>query len=328
VNRKTLSMRVSIITLTTDSSRYVDEAIGGVTRGGLCELEHIVVHDGTDGFIERLAGRYPHVKLLRGNGAGATAAAALGVRAATGDFILFVHSDDRIRPEALGELAIRSRARPDVRIWSGGAQIFCGCSDGDERIVRRMAGEEMTRLSLENICDDTPLLSARFCHRSVFSQIGNFDPEFSESSDREFLLRAAIAGVPEASLGVDVSEMRMHQESRTIRLPNGSTPPYLEEHARIASRWLGHAELSAAVRRFLCNWRAREMLRLIVYQGRAGQWRKAALAVLRELSADPLWMFRTLTIIGARRRRHRSCDWNAVDYLRRDQRAAEARNVA
>lgn len=321
-------MRVSIITLTNDSSRYVDEAIGRIERCGLCELEHVVVHDGTDAFIERLADRYPHVKLVRGNGTGATAAAALGVRAATGDFILFVHSDDRLCSQALGQLAIRSRARPDIRIWSGGAQIFCARPDGEERIVRRMVGEEMTRLSLENICDDMPLLSARFCHRSVFSQIGNFDPEFSESSDREFLLRAAIAGVPEASLGVDVSEMRMHQESRTIRLSNGSTPPYLEEHARIASRWLGDAELSAAVRRFLRNWRAREVLRLIVYQGRGGQWRKAALAVLRELSADPLWIFRTLTIIGARRRRHRSCDWNVVDHLRRDQRAVEARNAA
>jgi glycosyltransferase involved in cell wall biosynthesis len=121
--RKTLQMRVSIITLTNDSSRYVDEAIGRVERGGLCELEHVVVRDGAEGFIERLAGRYPHLRLLRGNGTGAAAAAALGVRAATGDFILFVHSDDRICAEAIGQLAIQLRARPDIRIWSGGAQI-------------------------------------------------------------------------------------------------------------------------------------------------------------------------------------------------------------
>jgi hypothetical protein len=322
-----LQMRVSIITLTNDSSRYVDEAIGRVERGELCELEHIVVHDGAEGFIERLAGRYPHLRLLRGNGTGATAAAALGVRAATGDFIVFVHSDDRICAEAIGQLAIQSRARPEIRIWSGGARIFCVCSDGKERVVRRMVGDEMTHLSLENVCDDTPLLSARFCHRAVFSQIGNFDSEFSESSDREFLLRAAIAGLPEASLGVDVSEMRMHRESRTIRLPNRSTPPYLEEHVRIASRWLGRAELAGAVRRFLRNWRAREMLRLIVYRCRAGQCRQAALAMFGELSADPLWMFRALTVVSARRRRHRGYDWKVLAQLRRDQRTAEAQGT-
>ena len=265
---------------------------------------------------------------MRGDGAGATAAAAVGVQVATGDFILFVHSDDRFCPEALGQLAVRSSARPDVRIWTGSARIFCKRPDGEELIVRRMVGEEMTRLSLENICDDTPLLSARFCHRSVFSQIGNFDPDFSESSDREFLLRAAIAGVPEASLGADVSEMRMHRESRTIRLQNGSLPPYLEEHVRIASGWLGHAELSAGVRRFLRNWRAREMLRLIVYQSRTGQWRKAGLGLLRELSADPLWIFRALTIVGARRRRHRLYDRRVLALLRRDQRAVEAQDNA
>src|SRR5256885_11810918 len=83
-------MRISIITLTIDSSRYVDEAIDSVERRGPYELEHIVVHDGAEDFVRRLALKYPHLKFAQGNGAGATAAAAIGVEAATGEFILFV----------------------------------------------------------------------------------------------------------------------------------------------------------------------------------------------------------------------------------------------
>jgi hypothetical protein len=178
-----------------------------------------------------------------------------------------------------------------------------------------MVGEEMTRLSLENICDDTPLLSARFCHRSVFSQIGNFDPMFSESSDREFLLRATIAEVPEGSLNVVVSEMRMHQDSRTMHFRDGFTPPYLEEHARIADRWLARADISDQVRRFLRNWRAREVLRLVAYQCRARQWNEATRAFFREERADPLWIIRALSIVDARRRRHRLYNGKAVEQL-------------
>lgn len=318
-------MRVSIITLTIDSSNYVDEAIGSVEHQGPYELEHIVVHDGTESFTRRLAQKYPHIRFVGGSGTGATAAAALGVQASTGDFILLVHSDDRIRAGVLAKLASEAAARPDVKIWTGGAQMFCTLPDGEELVVRRMVGEEMTRLSLENICDDTPLLSARFCHRSVFSQIGNFDPMFSESSDREFLLRATIAGVPEGSLNVVVSEMRMHQDSRTMHFRNGVTPPYLEEHARIADHWLVRADISDEVRRFLRNWRAREVLRLVAYQCRARQWKEAMSAFFREERADPLWILRALSIVGARRRRHRLHDGKAVQQLVDRLRATETK---
>jgi len=309
-------MRVSIVTLTIDSSDYVDEAIGSVEHQGPYELEHIVVHDGTEGFTRRLAQKYPHIRFVGGSGTGATAAAALGVQASTGDFILLVHSDDRIRPGVLARLASEAAARPDVKIWTGGAQMFCTLPDGEELVVRRMVGEEMTRLSLENICDDTPLLSARFCHRSVFSQIGNFDPMFSESSDREFLLRATIAGVREGSLNVVVSEMRMHDDSRTMHFRKGFIPPYLEEHARIADQWLARVDISDEVRRFLRNWRAREIVRLIAYQYRARHWKEATQAFFREELADPLWIFRALSIVEARRLRHRLYNAKAVDRLR------------
>jgi len=309
-------MRVSIITLTIDSSAYVDEAIGSVEHQGPYELEHIVVHDGTESFTRRLAQKYPHIRFVGGCGAGATAAAALGVQASTGDFILLVHSDDRIRPGVLARLAREAAARPDVKIWTGGAQMFCTLPDGEELVVRRMVGEEMTRLSLENICDDMPLLSARFCHRSVFSQIGNFDPMFSESSDREFLLRATIAGVREGSLDVVVSEMRMHDDSRTMHFRKGFTPPYLEEHVRIADQWLARKDISDEVRRFLRNWRAREMVRLMIYQCRARHWKEATQAFFREELADPLWIFRAVSIVEARRLRHRLYNAKAIDRLR------------
>lgn len=318
-------MRVSIITLTIDSSDYVDEAIGSVEHQGPYELEHIVVHDGTESFTRRLAQKHPHIKFVGGSGSGATAAAALGVEASTGDFILLVHSDDRIRAGVLAKLASEAAARPDVKIWTGGAQIFCTLPDGEELVVRRMVGEDMTRLSLENVCDDTPLLSARFCHRSVFSQIGNFDPMFSESSDREFLLRAAIAGVREGSLNVVVSEMRMHQDSRTMHLRNGATPPYLEEHARIADHWLVRTDIPDDVRRFLRNWRAREVFRLVAYQCRARQWKEATLAFFREERADPLWILRALSIVSARRRRHRLHNGKAVQQLVDRLRATETK---
>jgi glycosyltransferase involved in cell wall biosynthesis len=301
-------MRISIITLAIDSSEHLDEAIDSVERGGPFDLEHIVVHDGDDAFTDALRRRYPAIKVVKGSRAGATTAAALGVETATGDFILLLHSDDRLCPGALARLALEAAARPEVKIWTGGARIFRTLADAGEATVRWVVDRDLTRLSLENVCDVLPLLTARFCHRSVFAEIGNFDPRFSESSDREFLLRAVIAGVPEASLDIMVSEMRLHEGSRTIHHRRDRVPPYLAEHVGIADMWSTRPGLDRRTRWFLRNWRARELLRLLVHQCRAGQWKQAAAGVLAAERTDPLWIIRIATVLAVQRRRRRRND--------------------
>jgi len=90
-------MRISIVTLTIDTPPYFDEAIGSIERDGPFDLEHILVHDGDEAFLVSVTRRYPAIKVVRGRGAGATAAAVLGVEAATGDFILLLYQRALIR---------------------------------------------------------------------------------------------------------------------------------------------------------------------------------------------------------------------------------------
>jgi glycosyltransferase involved in cell wall biosynthesis len=242
-------VRISIITLALDLPPYLQEAIDSVEHHPAFDLEHIIVHDGDDAVTGALRQKYPAIKVLKGRAAGATTAAAIGVEAASGDFILFLHSDDRLCPGVLARLAERAAARPDVKIWTGGTRIFYTAPHGNELTARWITDRDLTRLSLENICDATPLLSARFCRRSVFAEIGNFDPKFSESSDREILLRAIIAGIPEAALDVMASEMRMHEGSRTLHGRRGAVPPYLLEHVAIADMWRGRPGVDVRTRR-------------------------------------------------------------------------------
>jgi len=298
-------MRISIVTLALDSPQYLDEAIHSVPVRGRFELEHLIVHDGDEACRNEIERRHPQITVLRGDGTGATSAAARGIDATTGDFILLLHSDDRLGPDALGRLVDCAAARPDVRIWTGGARIFCTLADGREQTVRLLLSRDLNEMSLGNVCDDLPLLSARFCHRSVYAEIGNFNLAYSESSDREFLLRAVMAGIVEAPLDVVVSEMRFHDGSRTIHRRSGWVPPYLAEHVRLAGAWLKRPDIETPVRRFLKNWQARELLRLIVYQCRAGQWRAAAGSLRRTELQNPLWIFRIATVLTALKRRAR-----------------------
>jgi glycosyl transferase family 2 len=298
-------IRVTIVTPTTDQSRYVDEAIASVARDEGVVIEHIVVHDGSTAFADALRRRYPDLTVITGPDAGPGPAVAAAFAAARGDFILELNSDDRLVAGCLRELSRRASVRPDIAIWTGGLTLFRVGADGNEITVREAFSREATELSLPNLLDDLPLLNARFFRRSVLRQIGNLDPRYARSSDREFLIRAALAGIPEAALGVPVQEMREHDESLTLNRFRGRVPVYIAEHIALADRLLAGGELTPSLKQIFRNWRAREILRLGVLQWRAGETDAARRTVWRALCGDPLWWARAASAAAAWRRRRR-----------------------
>ncbi len=299
-------MRISIFTPTIDASAaYIDEAIRSVERPAGIEIEHIVVHDGSRAFTDALLARYPQLKILAGPGAGPTPAIRLGYAAATGDFVVELNSDDRLVPGSLARLVERARARPDIRIWTGGVRIFETDSDGAEKTVRLVAGHEMTKLSFGNVLDDLPLCNSRFFHRSVLAELGGINLDFPESSDRELVLHALMAQVPEAYLGMTVAELRVHEGSHTLHRAANSIPPYIAEHIRMADLWLARST-TAAARAQLRSWRARETLRLAVFTWQAGKRREATVLAMSAIRRDPAWPLRALSAFAARRRRRRA----------------------
>src|SRR5690348_7880548 len=131
-------MRVSIVTPTIDRSTFIEEAVASVERQNYGDVEHIVVHDGSRAFTDALRERHPQLQMLAGPGQGPTAAIAAGVGAATGEFIFFLSSDDRLAAHALDGLNQAARARPDIRIWTGGTRIFRMAGDREEIPVREI----------------------------------------------------------------------------------------------------------------------------------------------------------------------------------------------
>jgi glycosyltransferase involved in cell wall biosynthesis len=299
--------KITIITPTVNISHYVDDAIGSVHRSECVdgEIEHIVVHDGTSDFVKRLSAKYPWLHVIQGPGRGATAAVAVALAAASGDFVIFLNSDDRMHTGSIAALLQAAAARPDIEVWTGGTRIFEAASDENERTVRLLDRPEMTALTLSNVLDDLPLMTARFVRRSVYDRIGPIDEHFSACSDREFAIRMVLAGVHEAPLGVLVSELRLHGESRTIRNPSKSVPAYLDEHLEIARRRMMQQGLSDAVRSTFRGWHARETVRKAYYELRAAQFAAAGQTLQSAFAFDHRWPWQARSLIRGRRLRRR-----------------------
>src|SRR5579863_681706 len=282
-------MRISIVTPTIDRSTFIEEAVASVERQNYGDVEHIVVHDGGRAFTDALQRRHPQLHVLAGPGKGPTAAIAAGIAAARGEFVFFLSSDDRLSTSALAALDLAARMRPEVGIWTGGTRIFRTVEGRPETAVREVVSPRATAATLANLLDGLTLYTARFIRRSVYTELGNLDLRFPESSDREFLMRAHLAGTVEAPLGVIVSELRQHSGSHTMHGARHVVPPYLAEHLRLADLWLGRPDLSRAMIRTLRNWRAREVLRLAAYRLRAGQRQQALRGLGAAAIHDPLW---------------------------------------
>ena len=299
-------MKLTIITPTTDAARYVGDAIESarIAASGR-DIEHIIVHDGTSAFTEQLREKYSWLRIMPGPGRGATAAVSVAMAAASGEFVLLLNSDDRLLPGTIEALVHAEADHPEIEVWTGGTRIF-EVDEANERTIRTIDAPVTTSLTLVNVLDDLPMMTSRFVRRSVYDRVGFFDENYSNCSDREFAIRMVLMGVRDAPLDVRVSELRQHDESRTIRDPGKWVPPYLEEHINIARYYMAKPTVPAGVRAAFRKWHARETLRKIYYELRTRRLADGCRTLLVATKFDWRWPWFARTAIGGRQLRRRT----------------------
>jgi glycosyltransferase involved in cell wall biosynthesis len=120
--------RISVIIPTYNRAALLREAIESVLAQTRAADEIIVVDDGsTDDTRATVADREQRdgrVRYVWQPNAFQSAARNNGVRHATGDLLLFLDSDDRLLPDALGRLEAAIAARPDAALAYGRARLI------------------------------------------------------------------------------------------------------------------------------------------------------------------------------------------------------------
>jgi CDP-glycerol glycerophosphotransferase len=119
--------RISVVVPIYDVEAYLDDCLRSVVAQTYADLEVVMVDDGSnDGsaaIAERHAEQDRRLRLIRQPNGGLGHARNTGVRAATGDFLLFLDSDDRLPPDAL-ELLLASLERTGSDFATGGVHRF------------------------------------------------------------------------------------------------------------------------------------------------------------------------------------------------------------
>ncbi|MEO7292773.1 MAG: glycosyltransferase family 2 protein, partial [Ginsengibacter sp.] len=96
-----MSMKVSIITVTYNSAKYVDDCINSIIRQNYKNIEYIIIDgNSTDGTLDIIKKHSDHIfKWVSQEDSGMYDALNKGIRLATGDIVGILNSDDVLASE-------------------------------------------------------------------------------------------------------------------------------------------------------------------------------------------------------------------------------------
>jgi len=118
-----MNSTVSIIMPVRNGSDYIEEALESIRRQG-CNVEIIVVDDGSTDNTAEIASKRGCIVLSHKESLGPVVAKNSGLKAANGDFILFLDHDDRIRDGALKALCDALTDNPEASAIQALVQDF------------------------------------------------------------------------------------------------------------------------------------------------------------------------------------------------------------
>src|SRR5215218_167149 len=207
---------VSVVIPCYNQAHFLGEAIESVLCQSYQGFEVIVVDDGSQDDTAQLALAYAaedaRVRLVRQENRGLAGARNRGLRESTGEYMVFLDSDDRLMKEAL-EVGVRElESHPECAFVSGHYRAIS--AEGDAYAVprqHRVDGDHYLALLRDNYISMPASVMYR---RWVFGEVGGFDGTVDAAADWDLYLRVA-RRFPIHHHGEVVAEYRWHGANMT-----------------------------------------------------------------------------------------------------------------
>ena len=134
---------ISVIIPVYNVEKYLAECIDSVLCQSTSDYEIILVDDGATDSSGRMCDEYaqkdPRIRVLHQVNGGLSAARNTGLKAARGEYVYFLDSDDYIEPCALDHLATTAKQEQADVVFFDGYVFFDGCAEDDSvsRYIRK-----------------------------------------------------------------------------------------------------------------------------------------------------------------------------------------------
>ncbi len=216
-------IRLSVVIPFWNAEQWLRTSIESVL-GQDHPAEIIAVDDGsTDGSLAIARSYGSRVTVIRQGNAGASGARNAGLAVVTGDYVVFLDSDDYLDgPLLRGVAAAAERESPDLILSPGGSERPAG------RYVHRHSAEwhrkDRIAIATEIANGKTTPVNAQAWRRDHLLGLGGYRADVTLREDTELLLRAVIGGATLGfnSAGIAIWVVRPNHPSKSKRRDEAS----------------------------------------------------------------------------------------------------------
>jgi glycosyltransferase involved in cell wall biosynthesis len=197
---------VSIITITFNSERFIQETVQSVCKQSYENFEYIIQDGGsTDRTLEIIRSfEDPRIKIFTESDNGIADAMNKAIQKAKGRFVGIIHSDDSYSPDAI-ELSLNAMQSTGAR-WSYGKLDYIDYSG--KHLYEAGTTFSLAKLKRFMLMNHPTV----FCERAMYDEFGNFNAKYRLAMDYDLVLRFALRETP-AYVDRPIARMRLGGES-------------------------------------------------------------------------------------------------------------------
>lgn len=179
-------MKISIITITYNSSNTIQFTLDSVRQQTYTNIEHIIIDGASSDNTLEIVKMFPHVaKIVSEKDKGVYDAMNKGIRHSTGDIIGILNSDD-LYQDANVIQAVMSYFE-DITVDVVYANLSYFKTETPNKIERVWVSKPYYEDFFED--GEAPPHPTLFVRKKVYDTIGCYYPDFKIASDYEFMLR-------------------------------------------------------------------------------------------------------------------------------------------
>lgn len=269
----------SVIIPCYNQARFLGEAIESVLTQTYPYFEIIVVDDGSTDDTATIAASFDRVRCLKQRNRGLAVARNTGLKAAKGNYVVFLDADDRLLPNALKDGADSLGTNSECAFVYGHAKLIA--ADGSPLDIpdQVAVGDDYYLELLRHNYIWTA--GAVMYRREVLESVGGYDPSVSGSADFDLNIRVA-RHFPVCSSNTLVIEYRRHDESmsRDYALMLKSAVTVRRRHRQCAKGSETYREALQTGLRSAQEDYGEKLIRVVGNQMREGNWRAAVYGLM------------------------------------------------
>lgn len=181
-------MKISIITVTYNSAKFINDCLKSVKKQNYNNIEHIIIDgNSTDSTLPLLLSKRDQIKkLISESDRGVYDAMNKGIKVATGDIIGFLNSDDLYtNNKVISKVASVFRDNPSIDACY--ADLVYTQQMDTSKIIRYWKSNKFNAGYFSK--GWRPPHPTFFVRNSVYKQFGKFDIDYDISADYELMMR-------------------------------------------------------------------------------------------------------------------------------------------